>query len=83
MGEDFTCAICQRKVDMRWAGFRVRKDTPLPPFCTYCEHQYTQGIGRPQHGSFRDRREVIRGFAIAEALNAAAMHKKWNSHAHA
>lgn len=77
---DFVCAICQRNVDMRWAGFRVRKDTPLAPFCVYCEQQYSAGIGQTQHGSFRDRREVKRGFAIAEALHCAAMQQKWSGH---
>lgn len=81
--EDFTCVICQRVVDMRWSSFRVHRSTPIAPFCTTCEHTYTEGVGEPKHGSFRDRREVKRGLAIAEALQTAAVHQKWNSHGHA
>ncbi len=82
LAENFHCAICQREICMRWN--RPGRETQLPPFCRYCEHQHTQGIGMPRGGSFRDRREVQRGFAISEALNAAAHAKQWSkSHASA
>ncbi len=78
---DYVCAICQRLVSTRW-NIRGRTQS-IPPFCGSCEHEYTRGIGQPRHGSFRDRREVMRGFAIAEALHNAAMQKKWSHHASA
>jgi len=74
--EAFTCAICERQIDTRW-NMPGRAMT-IPPFCQGCEHQYTQGIGMPTAGSFRDRRQVQRGFAIAEALHSAAAQKRWS-----
>lgn len=76
---DFECVICKQVVDMRW-HVRASAATNLEPICSYCETQYGSGIAKPKHGSFRDRREVMRGFALAEALRCAAMQKEWNSH---
>lgn len=74
---DFTCAICRRLIEMRWN--RPGRGECIPPICLYCEGQFSSGVGKPAGGSFRDRRTVIRGFAIAEALRTAAAHKKWGS----
>lgn len=80
---DFTCAICQHRVDMRWT-FRIKADTPLAPICRFCEGWYSSRIGKPSGGSHRDRREVRRGVALAEALHSEAMKQKWsNGHARA
>jgi hypothetical protein len=74
--EDFDCAICQRQICMRW-NFTGPTMT-IPPICRLCEDWYTRGVGKPTAGSFRDRREVMRGFAIAEALHSAAGSKRWS-----
>ncbi|RSU58595.1 hypothetical protein BRX36_20240 [Sphingomonas sp. S-NIH.Pt1_0416] len=76
---DFECAICQRMVDMRW-HVRASAKSSMEPICAACEAEYSKGIAKPKHGAFRDRREVMRGFALAEALRCAAMQKEWNSH---
>jgi hypothetical protein len=75
--DDFTCAICQRRVDMRWT-FRIKADTSLAPICRSCEVWYSLRVGKPVGGSYRDRREVRRGVALAEALYSEAMKQKWN-----
>lgn len=81
---NFACAICQHDVDMRWERHRrPDRSTPIAPICRLCESHYSEGNAAPRHGSFRDRREVTRGFAVAEALHNAAMLTKWNSHARA
>lgn len=73
--DDFTCAICRRPVCMRWS--MGRRFDPLPPICRSCEHGYG-GNGRGQSGgSFRDRREVVRGIALAEALRTEALTMQW------
>lgn len=76
MGEpDFICAVCKRHVCMRWS--MGRRFDPLPPVCRGCEHSYG-GNGRGQSGgSFRDRREVVRGIALAEALRTEALTMQW------
>lgn len=72
---DFTCAICQCNVEMRWS--MGRRFDPLAPICRYCEMEYG-GNGRGQSGgAFRDRREVVRGMALAEALRCEAAQQKW------
>lgn len=75
--EAFCCAICTRIINLRWN--RRGRDEELPPVCIGCERQYTEGVGKPAHGSFRDRREVMRGFALAEALHTAAAHQQWSA----
>ncbi len=76
---DFVCVICQRTVEMRW-HVRASRNSSLEPICGGCEHEYSRGLGMPKHGSFRDRREVMRGLALAEALRTTAAHMKWNRH---
>lgn len=61
---------------MRWR--RPGRDTPLAPICIGCERDFSEGVGRPAAGSFRDRREVMRGFAVAEYLQAAALRQQWS-----
>ncbi|HEY9219574.1 MAG TPA: hypothetical protein VIO94_16115 [Phenylobacterium sp.] len=75
--ENFVCAICQRSIEMRWncAG----PGEIIPPVCRYCEKAYSRGIGRPLVGSFRDRRIITQGFALAEALRDEAARKTWGS----
>lgn len=75
--DDFTCAICRRTVSMRWN--RVGPNECIPPVCRSCEVTYAQGIRKPVAGSYRDRRMVTQGFALAEALRVDAAHKKWGS----
>lgn len=72
---DFACAICERQVEMRWNW----RNAIIPPICLFCEQWYLPRASTPRHGSFRDRREVCRGFAIAEALANQAALKKWRS----
>jgi hypothetical protein len=76
MGDrDFDCAICLRRVCMRWTA--GRRFDPVAPLCRWCEQTYG-GNGRGQSaGSFRDRREVIRGIALSEALRSEAAQQNW------
>lgn len=76
MTDNFICAICRYPVEMRWNSPR-RPDAIIPPLCRCCERQFSEGIGKPTAGSFRDRREVVRGFAIAEALRTEVGHQQW------
>jgi hypothetical protein len=75
MEEDFTCAICQRNVCMRWNG--RGRDRQVAPVCTRCEGWYSEGIGKPTAGSFMDRRIVARGIALSQALHDAAARQQW------
>ena len=75
--EFFTCVICQHEISLRWNTSFQHKQ--LPPICRYCESEYAKGTGKPSAGSFRDRREVIRGFVMAEALYAAAARIRWST----
>ena len=74
--DDFTCAICERAVCMRWNSVGVNE--VIPPLCRYCESRYgprsrwLDGIGK-----FRDRRIVIQGLALAEALESEARSRFW------
>lgn len=72
---DFTCAICQRNIEMRW-NFR-RPSEALPPICLSCEQVFSEGVGKPTAGSMRDRRMVRQGVALTEALRTAAAHRTW------
>ncbi|HLY89066.1 MAG TPA: hypothetical protein VKQ27_08785 [Acetobacteraceae bacterium] len=72
----FTCVICQRFICTRWN--MPGRVSQIEPVCTGCEGQYTQGIGKPTDGSFRDRRNVIRGFSLAEALHDEAARQNWS-----
>ncbi len=74
---DFICAICRRPVQMRWN--RAGPDECIPPICRYCEGVFTHRVRKPAAGSSRDRRLVMQGFALTEALRTAAAHKKWGS----
>lgn len=80
MGEesrDYTCAVCLRLVPMRWEHHKPTM--PIWPLCRWCEGEYARGVGKPTGGSFRDRREVARGFALAEALRCEAASLEWRS----
>ena len=72
---DFECGICGRMIEMRW-NFRARI---IPPICPPCEDSYSSRRGVPRYGSFRDRREVMRGFAVTEALLSTASIKQWEA----
>lgn len=74
---DFCCAVCKRTVSTRWS--HVGPDEELPPVCRYCERTLTEGVGKPAAGSFRDRRNTMRIYALAEALHAAAMRIQWST----
>lgn len=75
---DFICIACECNVDRRWWQPRDRTRS-LPPICSYCEHHYTTGIGKPTHGSFMDRRNAMRIAALAECLRGTAAAKEWGS----
>jgi hypothetical protein len=60
---------------MRWE--RRGPDRAIPPICTSCEKWHSEGVGKPAGGSFRDRREVRRGVALANALHDEAARKQW------
>lgn len=77
IADDFTCAICRRTISMRWN--RMGPGEIIPPVCLYCEGDFTRGVRKPEAGSFRDRRMVTQGLALAEALRTAAAHKKWGT----
>lgn len=75
MGEpDFVCAICQRRIDMRWN--RRGPDETLPPVCRSCEREYSRPA-TVKGGSFRDRRVAAQIDALAEALRCEAARKSW------
>lgn len=72
---DFTCAICERAVSTRWNGSGPR--SIIPPLCLYCEGDYSRGRGKAVAGSYRDRRFVAQGHALAEALRCEAARQHW------
>lgn len=74
---DFVCAVCRRTICMRWNVGPLANRT-IPPICLYCEGEYSRGVRAPQAGAFRDRREVLRGLAMAEALRCEAARKMWS-----
>lgn len=74
--DDFTCVICQHRIWMRWNV--VGPGEQIPPVCRSCESHYAKGAGQTMAGSFRDRREAIRLFAVAEALHCAAKQIQWS-----
>lgn len=74
---DFCCVICERQVSTRWSS--VGPTEEQSPVCRYCEGQFAQGVGKPTAGSFRDRRNAIRIYALAEALRTAAMRIHWST----
>ena len=78
---DFRCAICQRDICMRWNG--PGRDEIIAPLCTGCERWHAEGIGKPFGGSLRDRREVRRGIALANALHDEAARQRWSEGFHA
>lgn len=84
-GKTFACGICARIAGPeRW---RVTdREAEAPPICRGCEIEFTtisefpraRYVGAPRGGSFRDRREAMRLFAIAEALHVEAMRQTWS-----
>lgn len=77
---DFCCVVCLRNVDTRWNY--VGRDEEVAPVCRWCERDYSEGMGKPAAGSFRDRRNAVRIYVLAEALHTAAMRIQWsNRHA--
>ena len=76
---DFTCAICQRRIDMRWNHCAKGWNRVDPPVCRPCEREYSRGIGKPVAGSFKDRRNFIQGMALAEALRTEAVRQTWSA----
>lgn len=75
MGEDFDCAICQRRVCLRWNQRGALRQ--FPPICRGCESHYGKRPISMGPGTFRDRREIARGHAISEALRCEAAQQKW------
>lgn len=74
----FTCVICRHSVDMRWNHLRGPGQI-VPPICLSCERSYSHGVGKPKGGTFRDRRNVMRGVALAEALHSEAARQNWKA----
>lgn len=83
----FTCIACQREIKpMCWTTMR---DRDVPPICYRCEVEHStvsifprpRTIGKPKGGTHMDRRQAIRLFAIASALEQTALQMKWNNHA--
>jgi hypothetical protein len=72
----FTCVICQRFICTRWNGRGPWSH--IEPICVGCERHYSEGIGKPTAGAFRDRRNVIRGLSLAEALHDEAARQNWS-----
>lgn len=72
---DFDCAICQRRICMRWD--RGRADGQIAPICRCCEQHYGGRGTNQSAGAFRDRREVVRGLALAEVLHCEASQQNW------
>jgi hypothetical protein len=77
---DFTCAICERVISMRFNVYHAGRNKQHAPICAGCETEWARNIGKPEGGSFMDRRMVARGNAIAEALHSAALRQKWSNH---
>ena len=73
---NFVCVACEREVDRRWWNPSDRNRS-LPPICYGCERRYTEGTGKPRHGSFMDRRNALRIAALAECLLGSAGAKQW------
>lgn len=79
---DFTCAICQKAASNRWNW--SAKDYERPPICKCCERGRTgwphsrRNAQPPSHGQFRDRREAMRLFAVADALAEEAARTTWS-----
>ena len=74
---DFCCVVCERNVNTRWN--HVGRDEELAPVCRWCEREHTAGVGSPAAGSFRDRRNTMRIYALADALHTAAMRITWSA----
>lgn len=76
MTDDFICAVCQHPVSMTWN--RRGPDEIIPPLCRWCEGHYGRRDWRMDGaGTFRDRRIVRQGLALAEALASHASVKEW------
>jgi hypothetical protein len=75
---NFSCVICRYSVDMRWNHLRGPGQI-VPPICMNCERSYSHGVGKPKVGTFRDRRNVMRGVALAEALHSEAARQTWKA----
>lgn len=74
--QDYDCAICESRVDTRFAQHWTGRNKLRPPLCACCERYW----GKPaKDGSFADRRTVAAGSAIAEALESTAGLKLWEA----
>ena len=74
--EPFTCAICTRHFDCSEPYFINTRSAPISPVCLSCEYTWGQhAIGKVDGGSFRDRRIVRLGAALADALSAHCYRK--------
>ena len=73
--DDFTCAICQRHVPMRWQ--RHLNHAPIAPLCQSCERDYVPA--KVHTGAFRDRRKIQQIGALSEALLSHASVQEWEA----
>lgn len=77
--DNFPCLSCGWTVDMRYAWHQEnRRHNSVPPLCTICETKYTERVGMPARGHFRDRRNARRLYAMAEILYTEAMRQTWD-----
>ena len=80
---DFACAICGQHISNRW-NYSPR-DYERPPICHSCENiSGYDWAGRPKlrtfpkGGTHRDRRQVMRIGALADAIAHEATHQQWS-----
>jgi|GEM_PF-2082213 len=86
-GPCFICIACKRKVEpVTWTTMR---DRDVPPICYRCEVEHTtvsvfpsaRFVGKPMGGTHMDRRQAMRLYAMADALETTARQMKWNNYA--
>lgn len=71
----FHCAICER--DVRDYPDRKGPDRQIAPICRYCEREWTEHTGKPEGGTFMDRRKALRVCALSNALRNTASLIEW------
>jgi hypothetical protein len=84
MADRFVCAICER--ENKPTVWTRMADRDISPICYRCEVEWTSSgygyrsrrVGAPKGGTHMDRRMVLRLYALAEALDAAAHQLTWS-----
>lgn len=86
-GDLFRCAACQRDVKIPWYGGWDARAREIAPICQSCENDYTvtsiyprdRRVRPPTGGHFRDRREAMRLYAMADCLHCEALRLQWSA----